>query len=84
MQQPGDRSGATVGAFPGGNWSAVVFRAGGRERRGDAALATDDARINDRIRARQVRLIGADGSQLGTKPLPEALGIARESGLDLV
>jgi translation initiation factor IF-3 len=29
-------------------------------------------------------LIGADGSQLGTKPLPEALQIARESGLDLV
>ena len=59
------------------------FRVGGRERRGDE-LATDDARINDRIRARQVRLIGADGSQLGTKPLPEALGIAREAGLDLV
>jgi translation initiation factor IF-3 len=54
------------------------------QRRGDAALATDDARINDRIRARQVRLIGADGSQLGVKPLPEALSIARESGLDLV
>ena len=55
-----------------------------QERRGDAALATDDARINDRIRARQVRLIGADGSQLGVKALPEALGIAREAGLDLV
>ena len=60
------------------------FRVGGRTRRGDAALATDDARINDRIRARQVRLIGADGSQLGVKPLPEALQIAREQGLDLV
>ncbi|MFM8236132.1 MAG: translation initiation factor IF-3 [Actinomycetota bacterium] len=31
-----------------------------------------------------MRLIGADGSQLGVRPLPEALGIARESGLDLV
>src|SRR5262245_3613009 len=60
------------------------FRAGGRARRGDALLATDDTRINDRIRARQVRLIGSDGSQLGVKPLPEALGIAREQGLDLV
>ena len=29
-------------------------------------------------------MIGADGSQLGTKPLPEALQIAREAGLDLV
>jgi translation initiation factor IF-3 len=47
-------------------------------------IATDDARINDRIRARQVRLIGADGSQLGVKALPEALSIAREQELDLV
>ena len=72
--------------YDGGRFLQVRrrFRVGGRNRRGDAALATDDARINDRIRARQVRLIGADGSQLGVKPLPEALNIARESGLDLV
>jgi len=31
-----------------------------------------------------VRVIGADGSQLGGKSTPEALAIARESGLDLV
>lgn len=60
------------------------FRVGGKNPRGDATIAADDARINDRIRARQVRLIGADGSQLGVKPLPEALTIAREQGLDLV
>jgi translation initiation factor IF-3 len=60
------------------------FRVGGCEPRGDAAIAADDARINDRIRARQVRLIGADGSQLGVKALPDALTIAREQGLDLV
>ena len=60
------------------------LRVGGRAQRGDAALATDDARINDRIRARQVRLIGSDGSQLGVKALPDALAIAREQGLDLV
>jgi translation initiation factor IF-3 len=68
--------------LPAGEVSAVVF-ASAAKRRGDA-LATDDARINDRIRARQVRLIGADGSQLGVKPLPEAQRIATESGLDLV
>ena len=60
------------------------FARAARTTRGDAALATDDARINDRIRARQVRLIGADGSQLGVRALPDALAIARESGLDLV
>jgi translation initiation factor IF-3 len=63
--------------------SAVVSRRR-LEQRGDATIAADDARINDRIRARQVRLIAADGEQLGVKPLPEALQIAREQGLDLV
>ncbi|HEX4490603.1 MAG TPA: translation initiation factor IF-3 [Acidimicrobiia bacterium] len=47
-------------------------------------MAADDARINDRIRARQVRLIGATGEQYGVKPLPEALSMAREQGFDLV
>jgi translation initiation factor IF-3 len=60
------------------------FARAAQRPRGDAALATDDARINDRIRARQVRLIGADGAQLGVRTLPDALAIARESGLDLV
>jgi translation initiation factor IF-3 len=31
-----------------------------------------------------VRLIGADGNQLGIKPLPEALDLARQADLDLV
>jgi translation initiation factor IF-3 len=54
-----------------------------RERSGDH-IATEDARINDRIRAREVRLIGADGAQLGVQPLPAALALAREAELDLV
>ena len=63
--------------------SAVVARRR-LVRRGDAEIATDDTRINDRIRARQVLLIGDDGTQYGLKPLPEALAIAREAELDLV
>ena len=31
-----------------------------------------------------MRLVGSDGSQIGIKPLPEALAIAREADLDLV
>jgi translation initiation factor IF-3 len=42
------------------------------------------ARINDYIRAPQVRLIDDDGSQLGVKPTPEALQHAYDKGLDLV
>lgn len=40
--------------------------------------------INERIRAREVRLIGESGEQLGIVPLSEALGIAREQNTDLV
>ncbi|WP_436796366.1 translation initiation factor IF-3 [Actinospongicola halichondriae] len=47
-------------------------------------MAADEPRINDRIRAREVRLVGADGEQIGIKPLPEALSIARAQDLDLV
>jgi translation initiation factor IF-3 len=42
------------------------------------------ARINDNIRASQVRLIDADGSQLGIKPTAEAKKYAYDKGLDLV
>jgi len=40
--------------------------------------------MNDRIRAREVRLVDPDGNQLGIKVLPEALAIARQMDLDLV
>ncbi|MEO6989696.1 MAG: translation initiation factor IF-3 [Aquihabitans sp.] len=40
--------------------------------------------MNDRIRAREVRLVGPDGEQVGIKPLPEALNFARALDLDLV
>lgn len=40
--------------------------------------------VNEKIRAREVRLIGADGGQLGIKPLREALRLAQEANLDLV
>jgi translation initiation factor IF-3 len=42
------------------------------------------ARINDYIRAPQVRLIDEDGSQLGIKPTREAMQYAYDKGLDLV
>jgi translation initiation factor IF-3 len=44
----------------------------------------DTTRVNRDIRAREVRLIGADGQQLGIVPTREALGIAEEQELDLV
>ncbi len=47
-------------------------------------IAAHEVRINDRIRAREVFLVGAEGEQLGVRPLPEALAQAREQELDLV
>lgn len=40
--------------------------------------------VNDGIRAREVRLIGANGDQLGIKSKDEAMKIAEAAGLDLV
>jgi translation initiation factor IF-3 len=60
-------------------------RSGGPPERGDAEIAAaTEARINDRIRAREVLLIGENGEQLGVRPLPQALQTAREQDLDLV
>ena len=44
----------------------------------------DDTRINERIRVREVRLIGEDGEQVGVLPIEKALAYARERDLDLV
>lgn len=40
--------------------------------------------INDEIRDKEVRLIGADGAQLGIVPIREAQTMAEEKDLDLV
>jgi translation initiation factor IF-3 len=44
----------------------------------------DDTRINERIRVREVRLVGEDGNQIGVIPTEKALAYARERDLDLV
>jgi translation initiation factor IF-3 len=44
----------------------------------------DTTRINERIRVKKVRLIGAEGEQLGIVDTSEALERAREADLDLV
>ena len=44
----------------------------------------DEIKVNEHIRAREVRLISAEGEQLGILPLDEALKTAKDVGLDLV
>jgi translation initiation factor IF-3 len=41
-------------------------------------------RVNGKIRAREVRVIGTDGKQLGILSLADAINMARNSGVDLV
>lgn len=41
-------------------------------------------RINGEIRARELRVIGESGEQLGIMPTRDALNAARDAGLDLV
>jgi translation initiation factor IF-3 len=43
-----------------------------------------ETRINDRIRAREVRLIDDDGQMIGVMTSMQALALAREKNLDLV
>jgi len=45
---------------------------------------SNETRINERIRAREVLVIDEQGTKLGVKPLPEALHLARQADLDLV
>lgn len=44
----------------------------------------DKHKINQRIRAEEVRVIDGNGEQIGIKPLQEALSLATERQLDLV
>jgi len=54
----------------------------GRER--TRAISTGDYRINDRIRAREVRLIDDQNENHGVVPIQKALQLAGDRDLDLV
>ncbi|MDP2622371.1 MAG: translation initiation factor IF-3, partial [Actinomycetota bacterium] len=45
---------------------------------------TQELRVNDKIRAREVRVVAPDGSQVGVRKIEEARWLASQLGLDLV
>ena len=47
-------------------------------------ISTKELLINDDIQEKEIRVIGADGEQLGVMPTEKALQLAEESDLDLV
>jgi translation initiation factor IF-3 len=54
---------------------------GDKRRAGQAAV---EPRVNDQIRAAEIRLVGPDGEQIGIVGLAHALQVAAEVDLDLV
>jgi len=54
------------------------------KQRGGSVIKKDDIRINEGIRAREVRLIDSDGKQVGIVEISEALELAENHDLDLV
>src|SRR5262249_17933108 len=70
-RSPGKRAAAASTVRPGGGFIA--------DRGGGSGL-----RVNERIRAREVRLIDDAGNQLGVVSLFDAMKAAREAGLDVV
>jgi translation initiation factor IF-3 len=52
--------------------------------RGRATAKQQRPQINENIRATEVRLIGADGDQIGVVSIEEAQAAAEQAGLDLV
>lgn len=47
-------------------------------------ISKKDLLINEEIREKEIRVVDADGSQLGIMPTKQALSLAIEKGLDLV
>lgn len=54
------------------------------KRRRPVEYKHEEVRVNRRIRAREVRVVDAEGEQLGVLGLHEAVALAQEAGLDLV
>ena len=50
----------------------------------DSSSHSSYVRVNGKIRAREVRVIGSDGKQVGILSLNDALAMARNIGVDLV
>lgn len=67
-----------AGSHPG---AARVGHAGDSTRGGPISV---EPRVNEQIRAREVRLVGPEGEQVGIVPLERALQLAADVDLDLV
>jgi translation initiation factor IF-3 len=65
-------------------WSRLTAGTAGGRRCGSGGPISAETRINERIRAPEVRLVGPKGEQIGIVSINEALRLAQEADLDLV
>ncbi len=66
------------------SWEQIIFMLNRKGPRESSSETREKHRINEQITAHEVRLIGAEGNQLGVISTREALRMAEEDGLDLV
>ena len=65
-------------------FAAAFFSSTVRSPKREVTSIKPNSRVNEQIRAREVRLIDAEGGQIGIVPIEEAMRRAAEVGLDLV
>jgi translation initiation factor IF-3 len=90
--RPGDRSSGPwhspgPSAYRSACWEGPGNRREGSRRHGNKTLGghiSVEPRVNEQIRAREVRLVGPEGEQVGIVPLERALQLAADVDLDLV
>jgi translation initiation factor IF-3 len=69
---------------PAGTVKAAAAGRTGGGRKAHGGHISVEARVNERIRAPEVRLVGPQGEQIGIVSVSEALKLAAEADLDLV
>jgi translation initiation factor IF-3 len=69
--------------FPGRSADIAAGSTGGGDEPQGGHISTE-ARINERIRSPEVRLVGPKGEQIGIVSINDALKLAQEADLDLV
>jgi len=73
-----------VVGFGDGSNAAVFFMPGDFAIDTGGRSIAQEPRVNDKIRAREVRLVAPDGGQIGVKSIEEAKWLANELGMDIV
>ena len=63
---------------------APLFQRPFNKRKSSGSFGKNRVRKNEKINAKEVRVIDSDGTQLGVMGTAEAIAIAKKEGLDLI